>query len=608
MISTFEASHARRAPHTLRLPEKIEMNTTHHHLRLNRFALTGPLLILLNVGCATEQEWNQLFNVNRDKKEQPSAAARPISESPAIRDTIAPLVTIEGMRLNQVRGFGMVVDLVDTGGRDGPEAVKDYLFKEIQRMQDPSRPGPVPADFLNSRDACMVELTGFIPAGAQKGDRFDVFVKALGSEATSIVGGRLFLGELKVYAETPSGVLGGETLATATGPVFVSPFNRQGRPFDKVDLRSGMVLGGGIVKEARKIRLVLNDPSPSMAKRIERELNSRYPGLEGIATGERASHVALRIPNEFRDRKWFFLNRVLRTPLNSNPEFIQRRIKELVQAFDEPDPDYEAIATALEAIGKNILPQIERLLFSDTPAISFHAGRTALRLGDRRGVDVVARHARDPQSEFREQAVEELGWARDMYAAGEHLRELLNDPDKQLRILAYRALSRRAHPAIQSRILDRDNLILDIVDSSGPFMIYARRTGQPRIAVFGKNMACRTPAVFPGNRNDGRRIISTLTAMPDDEHLTFIYYNKRRRISSPKLKAPLNVGELIAYLCDAPERDDNDELRGFAVPYSEMLDILSTFCEMKTIPADFVLEGLEDQRDERTNERPESEY
>lgn len=584
------------------------MNISPKHIPNLTMALACLAALPLSFGCASKQEWDEFFKVNQDKGTQPEAVARTVSKNPAIRDTIAPLVTIEGMRLNQVRGFGLVTDLVDTGGRDGPEPVKEYLFKEIQRSQDPSRPGPIPQEIMNSKDVCMVELTGFIPAGAQKGDRFDVAVKALGSEATSLVGGRLVLGELKVWAETPSGVLSGATLATVSGPILVSPFNKAGKPASKVDLTYGMVLGGGRVKENRKIRLVLNDPSPSMAKRMERELNSRYEGLRRVAVGESASHVALSIPRDFLNRKWFFLNRVLHTPVISGEDFAFRRTKELVQAFDEPEPDHESLSVALEAIGKSALPQIERLYTSNSPATSFYGARTALRLGDGGGLSIIARHAFDADSKFREQAIEELGWARDQYVAGEHLRKLIDDPNDQIRIRAYRALSRRVHPAITTTILDKDNVILDVVDSSGPFLIYARRSAQPRIAVFGKTMAVRTPAIFPGDRDDGRRLLTQLSAMAGDDHLTFVFHNKRNRAISPPLKAPLGVPELIAFLCDAPRRNDDGTIHGFAVPYSEILDILSTFCEMQTLPAKFVLEGLEDKDDEASNERDETEY
>lgn len=563
---------------------------------------------LLLVGCTTKQEWDEFFKVNQDKGGQPTAAARPVSEDPSIRDTVAPLVTIEGMRLNQVRGFGLVIGLVDTGGSDGPEVVKDYLFKEIQRQQDPSRPGPMPSQFLSGRDACMVEITGFIPAGAQRGDRFDVAVRALGSEATSLVGGRLYLGELKVWAETPSGVLSGMTLATASGPVFVSPFKRDGKPSDRVELTTGLVLGGGVVKEDRKIRLVLNDPSPSMAKRIERELNSRFGGLNKVAKGERASHVALEIPRDFLDRKWHFLNRVLHTPLVSNETFILKRTKDLIQAYESADPDYESISIALEAIGKDVLPQMERLYGSESPAISFYAARTALRLGDRKGLDVISRHAHDRNSSFRDQAIAELGWARNFYTAGEDLVKLLDDPDKEIRIRAYQALLKRPHPAIETKVLGLDRVILDIVETKGPFMIYARRSIQPRIAVFGRSMAVTPPLIFPGDRIDGRVLTVQLSAEAGDKTMTYIYRNRENKRISPVLQAPLNVGELVAYLCDTPRRQDDGSVRGFGVGYSEMLDVLSNFCEMKSLAAEFVLEGLESKDASESNERDESEY
>ncbi len=568
-----------------------------------------PIVVMLAIspGCANEDEWNEFWGTG--PKNQPAAGARTEETRIDVRDTIAPLVTVEGMRLNNVRGYGLVTDLVDTGGRDGPEIVKDYLFKEIERRQDPSRPNTRPAgDFLNSKDSAIVEITGWIPAGAEKGDRFDVFVKALGSEATSIVGGRLFIGELKLYAETPSGILSSATLATASGPVFVSPFNRKGKPTDKVDLTFGVVFGGGVVTEDRKIRLVLNDPSPSIAKRIEREINSRYGGLEKIAVGERTSHINLSVPREYKQRKAHFLNRILHTPLNSNVEYIARRSKELAQAFEEPEPFYDSIGIALDAIGKSAVPFIERLIASESEPVSYYASRTALRLGDRRGLDVVTRHARDPKSDFRNQAIDELGWATNQYGAGETLRELLDDADDEIRIAAYKALRRRPHPAIQTFYLDHDNVVLDVVDSKGPYLIYVRRTMEPRIAVFGRQMSVRGPAIFPGERNDGRRLLTRLTAESSDEHLTLLYHNKRNNVLSPKLKAPLNVAELIQYLCDSPRRLDNGEIHGLAVPYSEMVDILSSFCDLGSLQSRFVLEGLEDQPDSKSNDREESEY
>jgi len=565
---------------------------------------------LVSTGCMTGTEWKRWLN-SGDKGEQPIASPRSASRDPSVRDTIAPLITLQGMRFNQVRGFGLVVDLVDTGGSDGPEVVRTHMIKEIRRKQDVGLPGIPALEVLNSRDTVMVEITGYIPAGAVKGDRFDMLVRALGSEASSIVGGRLVLGDLRLYAETPSGVLGSKPLATASGPVFVSPFDRNGDPTDKVDLRRGVVLGGGQVSESRKVRLVLNDPRHSVAKRIERAINGRYAGGdESLAVGESSAMIHLKIPSSMVRRKRLFLERVLHTSLQGNPTAVRKRTAMLLEEIEDPDANCGSIGLALEAIGKIALPEIRRLFEHESPRVAYFMGRTALRLEDRGGLEIVARRATDAGSEFRMEAIDELGWAYGasrMYAAGECLRKLVDDERTAVRIAAYRALSRRPHPAIATTVLDEDNLILDVVETSGPYLIYVQRSGAPRIALFGKNMRCKGPAMFPGDREDGRTLLTQLSSPPDAGHLDLIYSNKRTGVISPRLEAPMGVADLVEFLGDAPRREDG-KLIGYAVPYSEIVDVLSAFCEAKTIPATLILEGIEKTEDDGSGQRGESEF
>ncbi len=566
-----------------------------------------PIALAVTPGCATPGEWDRFWKqFQGDTDGQPEAGSRPISDNPAVRDTVAPLVTLQGAQLNQVRGYGLVVDLVDTGGRDGPQPVKDYLVKEIRRRQEIGHPGLPPLDILNSRDSAMVELNGYIPAAAKKGDRFDVEVTALGGETRSLAGGRLVLGELKVYALTPSGVLAGETLATVGGPVFVSPFNRRGRPTDTIDLRRGVVLGGGVVKEDRRLRLILNNPSYSDAKRIEQRINSRFARDDPIAIGESAGIVGLKIPPEYHNRKPLFLERILHTSLLPDPGQPQRA---LLRALEEPEADYNGVGLGLESIGKIVLPDLRRLYESSSANTRFYAARTGLRLEDRNAAPVIVEHALKPDSPFRNEAIHELGWARRVYQAGETLRKLLDDEDDEIRITAYRALRLRSHPAIETKVLDVDNMILDVVDSTGPFLIYVQRMNEPRVAVFGKSLRCNPPAIFPASRQDGRVLLTQLSAETGAEHLTFIFKNKHNGLNSPPMNAPLNVAELISYLADEPHRDAKDQvISGYAVPYSEIIDILSAFCDLGTIPARFVLEGLEDADEKAPQEREESEF
>jgi hypothetical protein len=357
---------------------------------------------------------------------------------------------------------------------------------------------------------------------------------------------------------------------------------------------------------------VLNDPRYSVAQQIVARLNGRYSADDPMAVGQSPSFVDLHIPEKFLLHKRMFLERILFTTLSANEALLTQRTKDLAEAIVQPKAEYESIGLAWEAIGATCLPTVKELYTHATPEVSYFAGRTGMRLGDQRGMEVVAKHAREVGSELRNQAIDELGLATDMYSAGEHLRKLLDDHDANIRIRAYKALRQRPHKGIQSRVLYQDNLILDIVDSTGPFLIYVQRSMVPRIAVFGAQMSCKPPAIYPGEKRDARRIQTQISAAEGADSLTVIYNNKRTRKNSPPLTVSLLVTDLIEFLGGTPVRDENGKFRGLGAPYSEIVDVLAMFCDpdTKTIPATFVaedLEGKEEVKDESERERKESE-
>jgi len=566
---------------------------------------------LLAPACATQEEWNRFWDQHKDKGQQPDAMPAPILNTTGLRGTVGQLVTIDGLRLTQVRGYGLVVGLVDSGGSDGPDIVKQYMVKEIRRHQEIGAPGFPAGEILGGRDAVMVAVTGLIPAGAKKGDRFDVVATALGSQAKSLVGGRLVLCDLKLYADTPQGILEGKTLATASGPVFVSPFDRAGRATSKVDLRTGTVLGGGVVMEPRKIRLVLNDPRYSTAQQIMNRINSRFAGVDPLADAKSPDSIDLEIPDEMRDRKTLFLERVLHTTISDSPSFLEKRAEDLGEEIVEPGAELESIGVAWEAIGKIILPHVRAHYADASQESSYFAGRTGMRLGDASGLKVVAEHALSPQSPFRLSAIHELGYAVKLHSAGECLRKLLDDHDDDIRIRAYLALRKHNHSAITTQVLDSDNLILDVVDSRGPFLVYVQRLGELRIALFGKQMRCIPPAIFPGERNDGRALRTLITAAQGDSHLTVIYTNKQNGAQSPPLVAPLVVSDLVRFLADRFDMNDHRDPTGLALPYSEVVDILYACCKTGPIAAGFITEEMEASAktdEDGQRQRQESEY
>jgi hypothetical protein len=169
-------------------------------------------------------------------------------------------------------------------------------------------------------------------------------------------------------------------LAAASGPVFVSPFDRAGLATSAVDKTIGTVLGGALVKDPRKVRLVLNDPRYSIAQQIVSRLNGRYAKADPIADAKGPSTVELTIPAAFNERKRVFLERVLHTTLQENQAMLERRAKDLGDEIKEEQAEYESIGLAWEAIGKVALPVIREHYHDSKPESNYYAARTGLRL------------------------------------------------------------------------------------------------------------------------------------------------------------------------------------------------------------------------------------
>lgn len=139
-------------------------------------------------------------------------AASPTEAQTRIKD----VVSVQGVRPNQLYGYGLVVGLNGTGDslRSAP-----FTNQSIQSMLD--RLGVnIRGGNARTRNIAAVMLTAELPAFAKPGSRVDVTVSSLG-DATSLGGGTLVLSSLtgadnKVYA-------------VAQGQVAIGGFNANGR-------------------------------------------------------------------------------------------------------------------------------------------------------------------------------------------------------------------------------------------------------------------------------------------------------------------------------------------------------------------------------------------
>jgi flagellar P-ring protein precursor FlgI len=128
---------------------------------------------------------------------------------------IKDIATIQGMRDNQLVGYGLIVGLSGSG-----DTMRNAPFTEnsIRAMLD--RMGVGPGDqALRIRNVAAVIVTAKLPAYANPGGEIDVSVSSIG-DATSLQGGTLIA--------TPLYGADGVIYAVAQGNLVVSGFEASG--------------------------------------------------------------------------------------------------------------------------------------------------------------------------------------------------------------------------------------------------------------------------------------------------------------------------------------------------------------------------------------------
>lgn len=129
---------------------------------------------------------------------------------------IKDMTTVQGVRPNQLVGYGLVVGLNGTGDslRNAP-----FTAQSLQSMLDQMGVNVRNAN-ARTRNVAAVMITAELPPYAGRGSRIDVTVSSLG-DASSLAGGSLIM--------TPLSGADAAIYAVAQGPIAVSGFSAQGR-------------------------------------------------------------------------------------------------------------------------------------------------------------------------------------------------------------------------------------------------------------------------------------------------------------------------------------------------------------------------------------------
>lgn len=212
--------------------------------------------------------------------------------SPAFADVrLKDIVDIEGVRGNDLVGYGLVVGLNGTGDgiRNSPyteEAFAGLLERLGVNIQ---------GEDFKSRNIAAVIVTASLPPFARAGSQIDVTVSAVG-DASSLLGGQLIMTPLKAGD--------GEIYAVSQGPVLASGLSAKA-PGASVTFgapTSGSVPQGARVEREvafdlssmKSLRLALKSPDVTTAMRIEEAINNalgpgaalaRDPGTIDVRSG-----------------------------------------------------------------------------------------------------------------------------------------------------------------------------------------------------------------------------------------------------------------------------------------------------------------------------------
>ena len=214
------------------------------------------------------------------------------------------LVSIEGVRDNQLLGYGLVVGLAGTGDRQQTVFSLQSLLNLLQRMGVTVPTGVS----IQVKNTAAVMVTATLPAFAQPGMRIDATASAIG-DSSNLQGGTLLMTSLRG--------IDGQVYSIAQGPVVTGGFvaGRGGANQRLNHPTVGRVPEGATVERAapsitpgKGIRLQLRQADYTTAARISEVVNRRFAGNgPALARADSSALVSVSFPAEFIDHTTEFI-------------------------------------------------------------------------------------------------------------------------------------------------------------------------------------------------------------------------------------------------------------------------------------------------------------
>lgn len=179
------------------------------------------------------------------------------------------IADIEGVRGNQLYGYGIIIGLNGTG--DGKI---DFTNKSLSNMLEKMGVRVDPKD-VKVKNVASVLLTATLPAFSRPGSKIDVTLSSLG-DAKSIQGGTLLMAPLRGAD--------GNVYAVAQGSISVGGFSVEGGgdTAQKNHPTVGLISGGALVErsipfdlfQSKRMRIVLREADFTTVNNLVTQLNN----------------------------------------------------------------------------------------------------------------------------------------------------------------------------------------------------------------------------------------------------------------------------------------------------------------------------------------------
>lgn len=218
---------------------------------------------------------------------------------------IKDIADFEGVRDNQLIGYGLVVGLNGTGDNiKSVDFTKESLISMLDKIGINARDGQ-----LKAKNVAAVMVTANLPAFARQGSRIDVMVSALG-DAKNLQGGTLLA--------TPMQGADGEIYAVAQGQIAVGAVSARGTNASVVKgvPTAGRIASGAIVENEipfdldslKTIRIALRNPDFTTSCRVADAINAML-GTTAAQALDPAT-ISLDIPKKYQGKIVDLMTRV----------------------------------------------------------------------------------------------------------------------------------------------------------------------------------------------------------------------------------------------------------------------------------------------------------